>query len=659
MYLPYLKRSVTRKQQQTVQFGGINYSQNFRDGELLSSRNLTAEYYPGLHPRAERKAVQSGLTSGETIFSMDGKLYVVANGELKQENTALLSLSSGKKRIVSLNTKIVVFPDLKWYDTETGETGTLFASYQAVAGSIEFEADGKTVTAHIGAYKMVKIGSGTLGSSATKHDDVFTLVDGYVLDEETGEFSFTNPHTKVVARLQSNNIISTQNVDVGSMFRKVVNDDGAVLMAELDTAEYAVVTSMTKFQPVTPVPPGGVSSSPIPKPLFTVKYDLYEVSGESYGSFEGWEAMGFRAGDTITISGCTSCPENNGTHTIREIIASEDGTYQLVFADSTFSQSGTEAGSVTFERKTPELDVVCEHDNRLWGAGGGTIYASALGDPTNWFTYDGLSTDSYAVAVAGSGKFTACCGYGSSVLFFKEDMLYKVLGDYPAEYALYSYHYPGVQAGSEDSLVNINEALYYKGTAGVWRYTGGQPDFASSVFGDRLYTAAAAGTDGLKYWISMTDANNTRGLWVYDTQRGIWLQEDNANAVSFCRHDGKLHFLDKTAGKVFAIGRSDGDEGKFVWEAEFCPMDELIHNKKVYSRLLLLADFETGSWMRVEMSLDDKPWVTVARWNAGHSQAKVIPILPRRCSRFRLRMTGEGNVMLRSLVREYAPGSEY
>lgn len=652
MYLPYLNRSVSRKQQQTVQFGGINYSQSFRDGELFSARNLTAEYYPCLHPRAGRTTVLDGLTDAESIFAMNGKLYVVAGGMLKQGDMDIMSLTAGRKHILSVNTKIVVFPDQKWYDTETGDSGTLYASYQSAAGSIEFDADGKTVTAHIGAYSVIKTGSGTLGYRTTQHDDVFTLIDGYTLDAETGEFAFENQRDTQVAKIDKENTILKRYVDEGSMFRKVADASGETLL-ELGEGEYAVITSMVRYQSISP------TTGARPEPLFTVEYDIYALSGESYGAFEGWEALGFKAGDTISISGCTTFPENNGDHTIREINKTEDGIYQLVFTDSTFQAMGTESGIVTFERKVPALDVVCEHNNRLWGAGAGVIYASALGDPTNWFTYDGLSTDSYAVAVAGSGDFTACCGYSSSVIFFKEDMLYKVLGDYPAEYALYSYHYPGVQAGSEDSLVNIREALYYKGTAGVWRYSGGQPEFVSSVFGDRTYHDAAAGSNGLKYYIAMTDSSGVRGFWVYDTQRAVWLQEDNADAVSFCRVDGKLYFLDKTAGKVYGVGMSGSDEGKIAWEAEFCPVDELLHNRKVYSRLLLRADFAAGSFMRVEISLDDKPWATVARWSAGHSQAKVIPILPRRCDRFRLRITGEGNVMLRSLVREYAPGSEY
>ncbi len=88
-------------------------------------------------------------------------------------------------------------------------------------------------------------------------------------------------------------------------------------------------------------------------------------------------------------------------------------------------------------------------------------------------------------------------------------------------------------------------------------------------------------------------------------------------------------------------------------------MDEVVHNRKSYSRLLLRADFEAGSWLKAEISMDGGPWQTAGQWSAGHGQTRVIPLLPRRCDRFRIRLSGEGNVMLRSLTRDYTLGSEY
>ena len=84
------------------------------------------------------------------------------------------------------------------------------------------------------------------------------------------------------------------------------------------------------------------------------------------------------------------------------------------------------------------MDYICSFENRIYGcsSSANTIYASALGDPTNFFDYTGISTDSYAVAVGSEGEFTGCIGYGGSVLFFKEDAIHRLMGSFPAEYAL-------------------------------------------------------------------------------------------------------------------------------------------------------------------------------------------------------------------------------
>lgn len=682
MYLPALSNMEQRRQQQIITFGGINYGQNTQEGQLADCRNLTAEHFPCLHPRAGRKTAVSGLTAPEQIFAAEGNLYIVDNGALKLGDSTLLTLTPGKKQLAAINSKLVVFPDKKWYDMKTGEAGTLFASYNAPAGSISFGEDGKTVTAHLGSYRVEKTGTGTLGIREAHYEtdedgeqeyigekgtlegsETFTVADSYTLDAETGALTFANERSVILAQVNNDNDITKKNIQAGTLFRKAERPKWTggeytpeTLFAQLPAGQYAVVTECNTYQTRPITPPGG-TPKPSPKPYFGIRYDLYAVNGQSYGDSGGWEAMGFRAGDTVRIRGCTTFPENNGTHTIREIRQSGE-TYTLVFSDGAFPKPGTEAGAVSFERYIPELEVLCESQNRLWGAAGGTVYASALGDPCNWETFDGLSTDSYALAVAGGEPFTACCGYGSGVLFFKEDMVYKILGGYPAEYTLYSYHYPGVQLGSAESLININEVLYYKGAAGVWRYAGAAPELISGAFGLRQYTNAWAGRCGQRYYLSMKGKDGGYGVWVYDTLRGFWLQEDERNA-GFAWSNGRFYLLDRGAKKVYLTGQDNSEETRVPWSAELCAMDEVVHNRKSYSRLLLRADFEAGSWLKAEISMDGGPWQTAGQWSAGHGQTRVIPLLPRRCDRFRIRLSGEGNVMLRSLTRDYTLGSEY
>lgn len=658
MYLPALSNMEQRRQQQIITFGGINYGQNTQEGQLADCRNLTAEHFPCLHPRAGRKTAVSGLTAPEQIFAAEGNLYIVDNGALKLGGSTLLTLTPGKKQLAVINSKLVIFPDKVMVDTTDMTVTRLEAMAEIAAGMAEVVAGtdgsttGQTVKIHIGNYQATVVGSGNLGGN--NMDDLsqwketarpFGTVDSVSVSQETGAVTIETSTGKTCVYVAVGDLV----------YAPALGIDGVTKWAKITKRYY-------RFKPPNPVGPSSKSASTQSSDseyYIGWDYDIYGVVGSSV-PFAGMEDLGFRVGDTVEITGCTTHPENNKSITIRALgtVTEGDATvYTMTFDPDTLT-AGTESGAVTIRRKVPALSILCESQNRLWGAAGGTVYASALGDPCNWETFDGLSTDSYALAVAGGGQFTACCSYGSAVLFFKEDMLYKILGGYPAEYTLYSYHYPGVQLGSAESLININEVLYYKGAAGIWRYAGAAPELVSGAFGLRQYTDACAGSCGQRYYLSMKGKDGSYGVWVYDTLRGFWLQEDGLNA-GFAWANGRFYLLDRAAKKVYLTGQDNSEETRVPWSAEFCAMDEVVHNRKSYSRLLLRADFEAGSWLKAEISMDGGSWQTVGQWSAGHGQTKVIPLLPRRCDRFRIRLSGEGNVMLRSLTRDYTLGSEY
>ncbi len=361
----------------------------------------------------------------------------------------------------------------------------------------------------------------------------------------------------------------------------------------------------------------------------------------------------FRAGDAIEISGCISHPGNNG----RRIIRAVDGR-TLTFDEDSL-EAGSEGGALTLEREVPDLECVCESDGRLWGAAGSTIYASALGDPRNFFVYDGLSTDSYAVAVGSEGAFTGCCAYGGAVLFWKEDRVHKVVGGYPAQYELYSYQIPGVQAGCGGSLCSIEETLFYKGRVGFYAYNGGTPELISACFGPRRFSDAVAGSDGTCYYVSMRDETGAWGLYVFDPRRGIWLQEDGTHALGFAALEGALYCLDAESGKLFLTGQDWDEEGRVPWCATFRPFHEQDHGRKGYLRLYLRVELSAGAWLRVEASEDGGPFHQVWATHDDRHGTFVIPLRPGRCDKLALRLEGKGGCKVESLVREFYLGSAY
>lgn len=132
---------------------------------------------------------------------------------------------------------------------------------------------------------------------------------------------------------------------------------------------------------------------------------------------------------------------------------------------------------ITAQRRVPELEYLTENSNRVWGCNSkeNVIYSCKQGDPTNWYCYNGIASDSYAVTVGSEGGFTGaatCMGY---VLFFKENTIHKIYGSRPADYQVVSTQCRGVAKGASRSLSVINETLYYLSTEGVMAWDGSLP----------------------------------------------------------------------------------------------------------------------------------------------------------------------------------------
>lgn len=372
----------------------------------------------------------------------------------------------------------------------------------------------------------------------------------------------------------------------------------------------------------------------------------------------------FRAGDAVTISGCTQQPGNNKSIIIRAI----DGD-KLYFYEYSFvlpeDASYTEEGALTISRTVPDLKCICENENRLWGCTDTTIYASKLGDIFNWNVYDGLDTDSFAVDTGSAGAFTGCVSYSGYPIFFKEDHIYKVYGSIPSNFEVVGSATLGLAKGSENSLAIAGETLFYLGRNGVMAYTGGIPQPMGEAFGLRRFKNAAAGSDGLKYYISMQDALGAWHLYVFDTQRGVWHREDADHITHFARFRGNLYLLND-AGELWISGPAQEPpegvvtENDVQWAAEFADFTEEDPNKKGFSKLQIRLELDAGATADVWMMFDsDGVWQKVnGTLTANAKRSYYLPIIPRRSDHYRLKLTGTGGCRIYSLVRETYSGSE-
>ena len=88
-------------------------------------------------------------------------------------------------------------------------------------------------------------------------------------------------------------------------------------------------------------------------------------------------------------------------------------------------------------------------------------------------------------------------------------------------------------------------------------------------------------------------------------------------------------------------------------------MEETSHGRKCYSKLYLRADLDAGAWLKVEISTDGKPFRQVFSTHNERAKTLQVPILPVRCDNFRIRLSGKGGCLVKSIIREFALGSEY
>ena len=378
-----------------------------------------------------------------------------------------------------------------------------------------------------------------------------------------------------------------------------------------------------------------------------------------YAQGAAWSGR-FSVGDAVEISGCTAHPENNKTIIIREI----DGDY-LRFYENSFviADGGDEESNMALRRAMPDVDFICENENRLWACKGDTIYSSKLGDIFNWNVFDGVATDSFAVDVGSAGDFTGCCAYLGYPVFFKEEHIYKVYGDKPSNYQVMGSASLGVETGSGRSIAIAGEMLFYLSRVGIVCYTGGIPQSVAANFGTQRFKDAIGGSDGTKYYVSMRDTEDKWHLFAYDTRRNLWHREDGLQAVGFGWNE-ELYFLD-TDGILWLSGNArtipEGAEIEpFVQSvAEFGDFVEKDPNHKGTAKLQVRMELDEDASVTIEMQFDsDGIWREVKTLTTAVKRSFYLPIIPRRSDHFRIRFRGIGEWRLYSLVRESYSGSE-
>lgn len=375
----------------------------------------------------------------------------------------------------------------------------------------------------------------------------------------------------------------------------------------------------------------------------------------------------FAEGDGVTISGIESTDLSDLNSTM--IILARGDDYIVI--TGILDESTTQDTPITITRKMPEMDFIIESENRLWGCRYGTdingnvvneIYASKLGDFKNWNSFAGISTDSYVASVGTDGQFTGAITHLGYPLFFKENCIHKIYGNFPANYQIQTTQCRGVQKGCSKSLAIVNEVLFYKSQSAICAYDGSLPVEVSSALGNVSYSNAVAGSLGNKYYISMSDASNKNHLFVYDTVKHMWHKEDNTKVREFCTCRGDLYFIDdstKVIKSVLGIDCKEKEDPAIEWMAETGIIGTNSPDKKYISRIDIRISMEVGSrvYLYVQYNSSDI-WEQLPPMVSTTLQTFAIPVRPRRCDHLRLRIEGHGEAKIFSICKTVSQGSD-
>lgn len=426
-----------------------------------------------------------------------------------------------------------------------------------------------------------------------------------------------------------------------------------------------------------------------------------KISGTGIGS-------GLREYDTIEIAGIEA-PDEASDRTKAQaqalngskIVYAAGENYIVIQGLLNNSLNELKETTVSVNRTVPDLDFICESNNRLWGCKYGMengtvvneIRASKLGDFRNWQCFMGLSTDSYKASIGTDGRWTGAISQRGYPVFFKENAIHRVSGNTPSSFGIQTTMARGVQDGSWRSVCVVNEAIYYKSRDGIMLYDGNMPVSVSEQLGGILYSDARAGALKEKYYISMKDPGNVFHLFTLDTKRGTWFREDNLKALQFAPVQDELYAIDEEHNTLLAMTGSliadlegyDTTEEEDVtvaisewqketdlpWTAVFGisgmdvePMSGGFGRSDVagshyLSRFDIRMSLEAGHSAKLEIMYDgDGHWTDQGTIRGKKTKNFVLPVIPRRCDHLQFRMTGTGAMRIYSIARHVEVGAD-
>ena len=313
-------------------FGGLNETYACSEAEYSAGVNFSARDFPALSTRKPRRKLRE-LTGLNGMYHLNGLLTVCGKDLIYTPDadganpvTCTEAVTDGKKALVGIGTKILIFPDKVAFDTADGSVSALGAVWQAEGQSVQFapcDAAGK-------AYE----------------------VSGYGKEEP-------------------------EKPADGQLFLKVEDEEHP--WASTSTLEEYSASSGSW----TAVPLEYCRITAAGAQRLFAQWDTVTVQGTAAQQAGMWTKLD---GDLVVYdvleNGLRVRVSPEGDHVYGTLVQSAESA-QWTSLDGKETRSFAVSTPVRMERRVPDLDYVTECDNRVWGCSSkeNVIYACRLGDP--------------------------------------------------------------------------------------------------------------------------------------------------------------------------------------------------------------------------------------------------------------------------------------
>lgn len=646
-------QETARSQQVTDTFGGYNHNLKIPEGEFYEMENLCGDDYPLLATRKQRNTLQVSAENLQAMVSKGDELYYIAGYDpttkscgfyAGDEKVMDLAYAGGLKRFVSMGAYLLIWPDKVWYNTADGTHGNMEKMFSAAAGTY--------------------LDHSLTSSSGPDGQEVYDI---YVLwyirpCSRDGKIVYTTG-----ANYGEKHVVVVDGIEYHYLnFVKPKEPKNGDAYIDRETRTPYIYNDISKDWSAQDVPVmrlecKGIGSAFAPG-------DYIRVSGVDPGTYSG-QNVGDNPSDGV----------------YREVLVTGENyivldAYAPTEAHGIMNDTPPAEGYVKSAMDIPDMDYVIEAQSRLWGCKYGTvngklvneIYASALGRFDVWRKYAGVSTDSYAASVGSDGRWTGAVNYQGYPLFFKEDRMHKVYVSASGAHRIQEYTMRGVQPGGAKSLAVVNGVLFYKARDCVCAYDGsGAPTDVSEKLNlnslsrpGSTTSIAAAYRDKYYLYLQMNTPPGSR-LLVLDTRRGAWYRE-NLPVGSITDFTELMGSLLCAAGGIEEIAHdnqvselSGTEEGDVAWSCETGLIGYSTVEQKYVSRFNIRMSLARDAYMDVLVQYDsDGVWHNQGRIQGVGTRTFMLPVRPRRCDHFRIRLEGSGNVRIYSFAKIFEAGSD-